>query len=178
MARNVEIKTRINDIEAARAAALAAGARPHAIEEQTDRYYVLDGGRRVKLRTFGGGRAELIEYDRPEVDGVRTSEYTVTPVRDDAAGVCLIPKGKPLVVVRKRREILLWDNVRIHLDQVEGLGSFLELEAVVDTAHDEGRCGEQVAFLMRALGLDESSLLRASYSELLQGLGDQPKSPF
>jgi predicted adenylyl cyclase CyaB len=168
MARNVEIKSRIEDIDVVRSAALAAGARPHAVEEQTDRYYVLDGGRRVKLRTFGGGRAELIEYDRPEVGGVRTSEYTVTPVRDDEAGACLVPKGKPLVVVRKRREILLWDNVRIHLDRVEGLGSFLELEAVVDQRHDEARCGEQVAFLMRALGVDEAALLRLSYSDLLQ----------
>jgi predicted adenylyl cyclase CyaB len=176
MARNVEIKTRIDDIDAARAAALAAGARPYAIEEQTDRYFVLDGGRRVKLRSFGGGRAELIEYDRPEIDGVRTSEYTVTPVRDDTAGACLVPKGKPLVIVRKRREILMWDNVRIHLDQVDGLGSFLELEAVVDAAHDETRCSEQVASLMRALAIDPSTLLRTSYSELLQGSADQPKS--
>jgi predicted adenylyl cyclase CyaB len=168
MARNVEIKARLGDIDRARAAAVAAGARPHAVEEQTDRYYVLDGGRRVKLRTCGGGRAELIEYDRPEIGGVRTSDYTVTPVRDREAGACLVPKGEPLVVVRKRREILLRDNVRIHLDRVEGLGTFLELEAVVDGAHDEARCRDQVAFLLRALQVDEAALLRASYSELLR----------
>jgi predicted adenylyl cyclase CyaB len=168
MARNIEIKARLADIDRARAAALAAGARPHAVEEQTDRYYVLDGGRRVKLRTFGSGRAELIEYDRPEVGGVRASDYTVTPVRDAEAGVCLVPKEKPLVVVRKRREILLWDNVRIHLDRVEDLGTFIELEAVVGAEHDDARCREQVAVLMRALCLEEADLLRTSYSELLQ----------
>jgi adenylate cyclase, class 2 len=171
VARNVEIKARIERIDHARALAVALGARAHAVEEQTDRYYVIDGGRRVKLRTFGGGRAELIEYDRPEVAGVRASDYTVTPLRDPEAGACLVPKGKPLVVVRKRREILLWDNVRIHLDRVDDLGTFLELEAVVDAAHDEARCRAQVAFLIGALEVDEAALLRASYSELRQRAG-------
>src|SRR5258705_8041552 len=142
--RNIEIKARVADLSALRAMALAHGAREHAIEEQTDRYYALDGGRRLKLRTIAGGRAELIEYERPESTGVRASDYTIKPVRDGAAGVCVVPKGEPLVVVRKRREVLLWDNVRIHLDVVDGLGAFLELEAVLDAQHDDVRCRDQV----------------------------------
>jgi adenylate cyclase class IV len=121
----------------------------------------------VKLRTVAGGRAELVEYHRPEASGVRASDYTVTPVRDEAAGLCLVPKGKPLAIVRKRREILLCDNVRVHLDEVDGLGSFIELEAVLDQRHDEPTCREQVAVLLRALGLGEPDLIRASYAELL-----------
>jgi predicted adenylyl cyclase CyaB len=165
--RNVEIKTRVADLAVVRALALRAGARPHAIEEQTDRYYTVDGAHRVKLRTIASGRAELVDYRRCEATGVRASEYTVTPVRDEAAGLCLVPKGKPLVVVRKRREVLLWDNVRIHLDAVDELGTFVELEAVVDDRHDEAECHRQVATLMPALGLDEAELIRASYAELL-----------
>jgi predicted adenylyl cyclase CyaB len=166
MPRNVEIKARCPDLGAARARALEHGARPHAVEEQTDRYYALDGARRVKLRTVAGGRAELVDYQRPEDTGVRVSTYAVTPVRDEAAGLCLVPKGRPLVVVRKRREILLWENVRIHLDQVDGLGCFLELEAMVDHDHTEGVCRTQVATLMRALDLEGAALIRASYAEL------------
>ena len=147
----------------------ALGARHHATHEQVDRYFEIEGGRRVKLRTFGGGRAEMIRYDRPETGAVRTSEYTVTPVRDDEAGACLVPKGVPLVVVRKRREVYLLDNVRIHLDQVEDLGTFLELEAVVDAVHDEAVCRRQVDDILRALRIDEGECIRASYADMARG---------
>ena len=167
MPRNIEIKARVADLDAVRAIVLRLGAVPHADEEQTDRYYAVDGARRVKLRTVAGGRAELIEYHRAESAGVRASEYTVTPVRDESAGLCLVPKQRPLVVVRKRREILLWENVRIHLDAVDGLGTFLELEAVVDERHDDATCRAQVAALLAALRLSDGDLIRASYAELL-----------
>jgi adenylate cyclase, class 2 len=170
MPRNIEIKVRLADLAAARARAHGLGATLHAVEQQTDRYYVLDADRRVKLRVIQGERTELIEYRRPESSAVRASDYTVTKVRDEAAGLCLVPKGRPRIVVRKRREILLWDNVRIHLDQVDGLGTFLELEAVVDERHDEATCRGQVATLMNALDITEPDLIRASYAELL-GLG-------
>lgn len=169
MARNIELKARVADLAVVRSAALAAGARRHAVERQVDRYYTLDGGRRVKLRTIDGGAAALIEYRRPEATGVRASDYTITPVRDADAGLCRVPQGRPLVEVRKRREILLWDNVRIHLDSVDDLGTFLELEAVVDVDHDDARCHGQIATLMAALALTDADLIRASYAELLQG---------
>lgn len=171
MPRNIEIKARLADLAAARAIALGLGAAAHVVEEQTDRYYTLDAGRRVKLRTIRGSRAELIAYDRPEARGVRASEYTVTPVRDEAAGLCLVPKSPPLVVVCKRREVLLWHNVRIHLDEVDGLGAFLELEAVVDASHDETACRAQIDRLMDALRLSEPDLIRASYAELILECG-------
>lgn len=162
MPRNIEIKARVADLAAARAAALALGGRPHAVEVQTDRYYALDGGRRVKVRSIDGGRRELIDYQRPEASGVRASDYTVTPL---AAGEG--PSGAPAVVVRKRREVLLIDNVRVHLDEVDGLGAFLELEAVVDATHDDATCRRQVARIMAALRLSERDLIRSSYAELL-----------
>jgi predicted adenylyl cyclase CyaB len=170
MPSNVEVKLRLADLGATRRRVTAIGARYAATEEQVDRYYELDGSRRVKMRTFGK-TAQLIEYDRPENDGVRTSRYRITPVRDADAGVCLVPKGDPLVVVRKRREIHLLDNVRIHLDEVDGLGAFLELEAVVDGDHDESRCRTQVDAILSALDLGDVEPIAASYSDLLRGLG-------
>jgi len=165
MARNIEIKARVGDLAAARAVAVSLGARPHVVEVQTDRYYALDGGRRLKVRSIDGGRSELIDYRRPEASGVRASDYTVTPLAPGEG-----PSGEPVVTVRKRREVLLIDNVRVHLDQVDGLGSFLELEAVVDAAHDDAACRRQVDRIMSALGLAENDLIRASYSELLGAL--------
>jgi len=163
MARNIEIKARLADLSAARAVAVGLGARAYVVEEQVDSYYALESGRRVKVRRINGGRSELIDYQRPEATGVRASDYTITPLPDrDAA-----PAGEPLVVVRKRREVLLIDNVRVHLDQVDELGTFLELEAVVDAAHDDRACRAQVDRIMEALGLREADLIRASYAELL-----------
>lgn len=162
MPRNIEIKARIADLAAARATALRLGARPHVVEVQTDRYYALDGGRRLKVRSIDGGRSELIDYRRPEASGVRASDYTVTPLASGEG-----PSGEPVVVVRKRREVLLIDNVRVHLDQVDGLGSFLELEAVVDAAHDDAVCRAQVDRIMAALGLRDADLIRSSYADLL-----------
>lgn len=166
MARNVEIKVRVADLAAAGAVVRGLGARSQGVVEQVDRYYEVDVQRRVKLRTVAGRAAELITYTRPEIDGVRVSTYEVTPVRD---GACLVPKGRPKVLVRKRREILLLDNVRVHLDDVDHLGTFLELEAVVDATHDEAACRRQVDELTAALGLRHEQLLRESYADLLLG---------
>jgi len=166
MARNVEVKVALADPAAARAAALALGAVDTGVDAQVDRYYALDGGRRVKLRTCRDG-AQLIRYDRPETAGVRPSDYEILPARDPATQACLVPPGEPVVVVRKRREILLVENVRIHLDDVDGLGTFLELEAVVDAAHDDMRCHAQVDEILTALGLAAAEPIRASYAELL-----------
>ncbi len=155
---------RIPDLAAAGAVVRRLGARSQGIVEQIDRYYEVDVERRVKLRTVAGRGAELITYTRPEVDGVRVSTYQVTPVRD---GACLVPKGRPKVLVRKRREVLLLDNVRVHLDDVDHLGTFLELEAIVDDAHDEAACRRQVDAITAALGVGDGDLLRASYADLI-----------
>jgi predicted adenylyl cyclase CyaB len=167
MPRNIEIKARVATHDNVRRIAAALGARRADLLRQVDRYYEIDGGRRVKLRTFDDRPAELIHYSRPEDEGVRPSDYSVTPVDDAEAGACLVPRGAPLVVVRKERELWLLDNVRIHLDQVEDLGTFVELEAVVDESHDDDACRAQVDRLVEAFGLRERDLLRASYSDLL-----------
>ncbi len=164
MAENVEIKARCASLARLRETALVSGAVAAGVLEQVDRYFEIDGHRRVKVRSFADGGAELIEYDRPEIDGVRLSHYRVTPVGD---GFGPFVGREPLLVVRKRRELLLLDNVRVHLDQVDDLGSFLELEAVVDEEHDEARCRRQVDELLAAFGLGENDLIRASYSDLL-----------
>jgi predicted adenylyl cyclase CyaB len=169
VARNVEVKARLADLDAARATAVRLGARFAWTDEQVDRYYELDGGRRLKLRTCGRGGAELIRYDRPERAGVRPSEYEVLPVRDSDRDACLVPKTPLLVIVRKRRELWLLENVRIHLDVVDGLGTFLELEAVVGDGHDEADCDAQVRRLLATLGIVEADCVRASYGDLLRG---------
>lgn len=167
MAQNVEIKVEVADVARLRAAVEQIGAHWSATQEQVDRYYALARDERLKLRTIDGHQAQLIRYRRPETASARTSTYEITPVRDEGARRCLVPKGPPLVIVSKRREIWLRDNVRFHLDAVEGLSTFLELEAVVDATHDETTCRVQIDEIVHALGLDPTTFIRASYADLL-----------
>lgn len=173
MAQNVEIKVEVRDLTALRTAVERVGARWSETQEQVDRYYAVAPTERLKLRTINGQASQMIRYTRPETAAARTSTYEITPVRDDDAGRCLVPKTPPLVTVRKRREIWLRDNVRFHLDAVAGLSTFLELEAVVDATHDESICRAQVDDIVHALGLDPATFIRASYADLLMATSDQ-----
>jgi len=165
---NVEVKVRCADLEAARAAALRLGARPAVIEAQVDTYFATRTGR-LKLREIDGARAELIPYLRVDHAGARRSDYRVVPVPDGAGTRRLLSELLGVHrVVRKRREVLLWRNVRIHLDRVDDLGTFLELEAVFDgSAESEPAQREACAWLLRELGLAAEPCIAGSYESLL-----------
>lgn len=165
--RNLELKARCADLSAARAGALALGAKPARVEAQLDTYYVCRSGR-LKLRQVAGRRAVLIWYRRPDEEGVRLSEYHLTPVTDaarlkSALEASLGVRG----VVKKRRELLRWENVRIHLDSVEGLGCFVEFEAVLSEEEDEERSRERLARLIEAMGVADEEVIAGSYADLL-----------
>jgi predicted adenylyl cyclase CyaB len=166
---NLEIKAPCADLAAARAAALRVGAQPAYDEEQRDTYFATRAGR-LKLRETSSGRAELIPYLRPDQSGARRSDYRVIEIRD-GAGTCAL-LGEILGVhrvVRKHREVLLWRNVRIHLDRVDGLGTFLELEAVFDgSAASEALQHRAVDWLLRELGIARETCLAGSYESLLE----------
>jgi adenylate cyclase class IV len=168
MPRNVEIKARIASVEALlpRARALAGGAAPVVIE-QDDQFFPCAHGR-LKLRAFADGTAELLAYDRADTAGPKVSDYVRAPVADaavlrDALTRALGDGGR----VVKQRWLLLADQTRIHLDRVQGLGDFLELEVVL---HDDQTVaeGERIAHaLLAALGVDASQLLTGAYRDLL-----------
>lgn len=112
--------------------------------------------------------SQLIWYARPDAVAAKTSQYVIVPIIDaqacrQALAAALGIRG----VVEKHREIYLVDNVRVHLDRVENLGTFLELEAVLQPDHDERRGEEQVAWLRREFDLRDEDLLAGSYLELL-----------
>lgn len=168
MPRNVEVKARLRDPARARAVARELAGRAPEVERQVDTYHQVDasGARRVKVRRSDRHGLQLIRYARPEVATVRTSEYQRILLRgpEDPA---LQGLGPPLLEVSKRREVLWIENVRVHLDEVEGLGRFLELEAVVGEEHDEEACRSRVEELLVVLGIAPEDRIRASYSDLL-----------
>jgi homotetrameric cytidine deaminase len=158
--RNLEIKARDADPRRSLESALALGAQDHGELTQRDTYFPRARGRH-KLREQTPGEAELIQYRRPDEPGPRTSEFRVVPVEQaDALKTALDAAYGTLVVVEKRRRLLLWEGVRIHLDDVNGLGAFVELEAPED-----GDQAAKVERLTEALAIGEP--IPGSYSDLL-----------
>jgi homotetrameric cytidine deaminase len=162
--RNVELKARDADPAATLSRALALGAGDEGVLRQRDTYFARTRGR-LKLREEDG-RAQLIAYQRPDSTAARTSVYRLVEVLDpDELRAALDALLGTLVVVNKRRHLLLYENVRIHLDEVEGLGSFVELEGVAGSDADLTRARELVERLRGELALGEP--VAVSYSDLL-----------
>jgi predicted adenylyl cyclase CyaB len=169
MSRNVELKARLADIDAARRTAAASGARLDSVVRQTDTYFTVPSGR-LKLRESAPGGAELIFYHRPDTTADKVSEYRRVPVANPTAlaGLLAMALGVRARVV-KEREVWLSDNVRIHLDRVDGLGTFLEFEVVVGPNHPEPECVREAARLASAFGVAESDRVACSYVDLTEG---------
>jgi predicted adenylyl cyclase CyaB len=167
MARNIEIKARVADLAAIRARVLALGCRGEEHLTQCDTFFQVARGR-LKLREFGDGSGELIFYERPDQSGAKLSQYERLPCADPertrrVLSAALGVKGS----VKKQRHVLLVGDTRVHLDEVEGLGSFVELEVVLGDAQP-ATAGETVAAeLVRALGIETSSLVSGAYLDLL-----------
>jgi homotetrameric cytidine deaminase len=163
--RNVEIKARDADPATTLERALALGATDMGVLVQRDTYFGGVRGR-LKLREQEPGGAQLIAYARPDSDTARTSAYRLADVGDpQALREALDAALGTRVVVDKRRHLLLWEGVRIHLDEVEGLGAFVELEGVAPPESDLTREHELVARLRHELALGEP--VAVSYSNLL-----------
>jgi homotetrameric cytidine deaminase len=163
--RNVELKSRDPDPARTLELALALGATDEGEIVQRDTYF--GGSRaRVKLREQSPGDDELISYRRPDDDQARVSEYLRVAVPDAAALRDALEAAYGIrVVVSKRRRLLLWENVRIHLDEVEGLGSYMELEALVHD--DEALARERLDRVRDTLRIGDANLVSGSYSDLL-----------
>jgi len=167
VARNVEIKARIDSVAALlpRARALADGDA--VLIEQDDSFYAVPHGR-LKLRRYGDGRAHLVHYHRADQAEAKASDYVLVDVPDaDALDQALARGCGRLGRVRKQRRLLMVGQTRIHLDQVHGLGDFMELEVVLHDGQTDAE-GQAIAdALMHALGLDDAPRIAGAYRDLL-----------
>jgi homotetrameric cytidine deaminase len=171
--RNLELKARDPDPARSLEAALALGAEDRGAIEQRDTYFTRARGR-LKLREQRPGEAQLIAYERADAAGARPSDYRLVPVPDPARlGDALDAALGTLLVVVKRRRLLLWEGVRIHLDEVEGLGSHLELEAVAPLGSDLERERPKLDRLRAELAIGDAALVSGSYCDMLLDLPDR-----
>jgi adenylate cyclase class IV len=167
MPRNIELKARIDSVPAILPAARALADGPEVVLHQDDTFFNVTQGR-LKLRQFSDGSAELIHYLRPDSTETKASDYVRVPVPDPQA-LCLALERAVGVQgrVRKRRLLLRVGATRIHLDQVEGLGDFIELEVVLGEGESDAAGGETARALMQALGLAAAPRLAGAYLDLL-----------
>jgi adenylate cyclase class IV len=169
VARNIEIKARIASVDAVlpRARRLADG-EPQSIA-QDDTFFRVPQGR-LKLREFADGSAELIQYERPDTAAAKLSDYERVAVRDAAAMRALLQRALGVIGrVRKQRLLLLVGQTRIHLDRVDPLGDFIELEVVL---REEQSPADGIAIadaLMHELGLARAERISGAYLDLLAG---------
>jgi adenylate cyclase class IV len=165
---NIELKAADADPAASERACRALGAADHGHLHQRDTYFGVATGL-LKLREdLGRGEGELIFYLRAHEAGLRSSSYWRTPATDPAALLSLLSAAHGVTgVVTKRRRLFLHRNVRIHLDEVDGLGAFIELESVLAIAGAESPAeAEALAAVVAALGLDRRETI-AAYLELI-----------
>jgi predicted adenylyl cyclase CyaB len=163
--RNLEFKARLEDPKAALVRARAIGAELWGDLRQTDTYFNVPYGR-LKLRETAGLQAELIAYQRDENGENRPSDYEIARTPDPAALREVLSRSLGvLVVVRKRRTLVTLDTTRIHLDNVEHLGSFLEIE--VPVGEEEAAARARFHSLLTGLGYAPEDGIRTSYLDLM-----------
>ena len=161
---NVEIKARCADLAAMARAAAAAGAVLESNIGQVDTYFNVASGR-LKLRQADGVDQALIFYRRSDDSAPKLSRYELVVIAPgQQIGVMLDRALGVRTVVRKRRQLWRLENIRIHLDEVEGLGSFIEFEVQVLPGRDVAGCRAQAAALMIELGIRRRSD-RGSYAD-------------
>ena len=167
MARNVEIKAWIDSVEALlpRAAALADQGPTEIVQDDT--FFACANGR-VKLRAFSATSGQLIFYQRPDQPGPEESLFLISPTSSpDTLREALTLAYGQAGRVRKHRTLFLAGRTRIHLDRVENLGDFLELEVVMADG-EPAEAGVTIAHdLLAKLGIAPSQLIERAYVDLL-----------
>lgn len=168
---NVEFKAELRDIALARGICEKIGARHVWSRDQTDTYFRVSNGR-LKRRETMGRPAEIIRYDRPNRVDAAISSYEV--LTDEEARTRYGHEDPPVwLIVRKRRELYLLGGVRIHLDDVNQLGTFLEFEAVVSPALTPEQGRERVGELRRTFSPALGEPISTSYSDMMGDSGER-----
>jgi predicted adenylyl cyclase CyaB len=167
MSRNIEIKARVADLAAlGRRAQALADQGPIEIA-QDDTFFRCPQGR-LKLRAFSRDEGELIFYRRADQEGPKESFYLRTPTAaPDSLREALSLAYGVVGRVRKRRTLFLVGRTRIHLDRVEDLGEFLELEVVLNDDESAAVGVHEAEELMARLGIERSQLIDRAYVDLL-----------
>jgi len=166
--RNVEIKARVHHMADLRARVEQLSDSPMEILNQEDTFFVVDQGR-LKLRVLSPSACELILYERPNEPSAKTSTYELVRSDDPAAFLRILRSVLAVRgVVTKRRRLYHIGQARIHLDTVERLGEFVELEVVLADGQST-EDGQRIAqALMDQLQIRHQDLVADAYMDLVE----------
>ncbi len=168
MPANIEIKAYARNFEEIRRRAEALSDQPMEVLSQEDIFFNTPQGR-LKLRVLSASNGQLIYYTRPNQEGPKRSDYHIYLTSDpedlkQVLGLAYGVRG----IVRKTRCLYLVGQTRVHLDDVEGLGRFMELEVVLREGQSDAE-GQVIADeLMTSLGVEKNDLIEGAYMDLLE----------
>lgn len=164
---NIEIKARYCNPESIRKYLVANNADFRGVDEQTDTYFNVPHGR-LKLRE-GNIENNLIYYERNNQAGPKDSYFNLVKINDAKDLKEVLQKSNGIkVIVKKTREIYYIENVKFHIDDVAGLGSFIEIEAGNISADiSKEALQQQCEFYINEFGIKETDLIEVSYSDML-----------
>ena len=167
MPSNIEIKAALKNWDrAVTTAHRLSGKSPEVIHQQ-DIFFRSEGAR-LKLRIFGPQQGELIRYERPDVAAARCSRYLIAPTSDPQALLEILTKALGTNgIVEKTRNLFLVGQTRVHLDRVEGLGDYLELEVVLQPGQSEIEGKHIAEKLLSSFEVGEQDLIGEAYVDLL-----------
>ena len=168
MPSNIEIKARVQNFEEIRRRSEQLSDIPVEVIPQEDIFFNTSQGR-LKLRILSGDRGQLIYYTRPNQEGPKRSDYHIfyTSNPADLRHVLALAYGIR-GVVRKTRYLYLVGHTRVHLDDVEGLGQFMELEVVMQEGQSDAE-GQAIAEgLMASLGVARSDRIEGAYIDIFE----------
>jgi len=165
--QNIEIKARTKNQTFIREKLLSLNATFKGIDNQTDTYFNINSGR-LKLRE-GNIENHLIHYEREDQCEPKSSEVLLYKSQTMASLKEILIKALGiLVVVNKKREIYYIDNVKFHLDEVDKLGHFVEIEAIdVHGILGKDKLQEQCSYYMKMFQIAGEELMSGSYSDML-----------
>jgi predicted adenylyl cyclase CyaB len=167
MPSNIEIKAILRNRTAAEAvAARLSGSAPETFHQED--FFFNCAGARLKLRVFAPDQGELIRYERGDIAAARRSRYLIARTADPKVLLDILTATLGRTgVVRKMRTLYLVGQTRIHIDQVEGLGEFLELEVVLQPDQSEQQGKSIAAVLLTDFGIDKEQIVAEAYIDLL-----------
>lgn len=168
MPANIEIKARVDDFNSLQHKAEKLSDTPCQVIPQEDTFFNCPQGR-IKLRESAPDHGQVVYYLRQDVKGPKHSEYKVFETNDPAGLKMILAEAYGVRgVVTKVRYLYMIGQTRIHLDDVKGLGKFMELEVVLRPDQSDAE-GQAIAEnLMHRLGIKEGDLIDTAYMDLME----------
>lgn len=166
--KNIELKISLDDFKQTKICLKKIGAKRQCVLHQIDTYFNTEKGR-LKLREIDNMEYELIYYERPNESNSKISNYQITHInngdKDKLKDELCATRGEK-VIIKKNRELWVYKHTRIHLDSVESLGRFLELETVISNI-DMNEAQSEHSNIIEELHLSQCKRLDSSYGDML-----------